>query len=328
MKAPKNWTKNDLYQHLQHAVDVEFFTIPLYLSALYSIKGLDALKPKDYPESAKLILSVVIQEMLHLEIACNLCHALGYKPKLNAPDYSSSDSIPFIHPKKEHLPEQLRDYSIQIRELGEHSLKAFCVIELPQKAMNLDWEHKRSYESIAEMYLALREGINHFWESCYVGSENNNFQKSVFSEYATSHFHVGYSQTVNSLEDAHQAIESIIEQGEGAHGSEVALAYQPPKLKEGEAFNPGWFEGELCHYRKFSLLLNNLEHLPKVYELNEQNEVDQSAFKSAYASFLSELQLSFQTQGMQMSDAFWSSMMKLNQAITEVYKQGNLPNWN
>ena len=66
MKDPAHWTRHDLHQHLQHAVDVEFWTIPLYLTALYSIKGLKELKPSDYPDAAKLVQSVAIQEMLHL----------------------------------------------------------------------------------------------------------------------------------------------------------------------------------------------------------------------------------------------------------------------
>ncbi|MEO8086686.1 MAG: ferritin-like domain-containing protein [Bacteroidota bacterium] len=78
MKNPVNWTKKELYEHLQHAVDVEFWTIPLYLTALYSIKGLKTQRKENYPDAAKLIQSVVIQEMLHLEIVANICNALGY----------------------------------------------------------------------------------------------------------------------------------------------------------------------------------------------------------------------------------------------------------
>ncbi|MBC8045416.1 MAG: hypothetical protein H7Y00_01330, partial [Fimbriimonadaceae bacterium] len=78
MKNPALWTKAELYAHLQHAIDIEFWTIPLYLTALYSIKGLKELKQKDYPDAAKLIQSVVIQGMLHLELVCNISNALGY----------------------------------------------------------------------------------------------------------------------------------------------------------------------------------------------------------------------------------------------------------
>ena len=80
MKAPQNWTVEDLHTHLQQAIDLEFWTIPLYLSALYSIQDLDKLDRDDYPVSAKLLAAVAIQEMLHLELVCNLANALGQQP--------------------------------------------------------------------------------------------------------------------------------------------------------------------------------------------------------------------------------------------------------
>ena len=43
MKSPEQWTREELHTHLQQAIDLEFWTIPLYLSALYSIEGLDEL---------------------------------------------------------------------------------------------------------------------------------------------------------------------------------------------------------------------------------------------------------------------------------------------
>ena len=129
MKHPSLWTRTDLHRHLQHALDVEFWTIPLYLTALYSIKGLKTLKPHDYPDAAKLIQSVVIQEMLHLEIVCNLCNALGYSPKFHPPQYRDEKNIPFIHPKKESLPSHLHGYMCQPDALSESTLKLFCAIE-------------------------------------------------------------------------------------------------------------------------------------------------------------------------------------------------------
>lgn len=111
MKNPAHWTKGDLYHHLQQAIDLEFWTIPLYLTSLYSIKGLKNCDKKNYPPAALLIESVVIQEMLHLEIVCNLCNALGYSPCFNPPHYNEQKGIPFIHPK--NLPDEILNYEIQ-----------------------------------------------------------------------------------------------------------------------------------------------------------------------------------------------------------------------
>src|SRR5206468_147070 len=129
MKHPSLWTKSDLHHHLKHALDLELWTIPLYLTALYSIKDLKKLKPHDYPDAAKLIYSIVIQEMLHLELVCNISNALSYAPKFSPPVYDEQKGIPFIHPTKDCLPELLAGYSVKPQALNENSLRLFCAIE-------------------------------------------------------------------------------------------------------------------------------------------------------------------------------------------------------
>src|SRR5437764_1312993 len=107
MKHPLRWDKSDLHHHLQHALDLELWTIPLYLTALFSIKDLKKLKHHEYPEAAKLILSVVIQEMLHTELVCNIYNALGFSPRFSPPNYDEQKGIPFIHPTVDCLPAEL-----------------------------------------------------------------------------------------------------------------------------------------------------------------------------------------------------------------------------
>ena len=96
---PHSWTKDELYVNLQAAVDVELWTIPLYLTALYSIQSVSSGNQSAYPKYAKLIESVVIEEMLHLQLACNVCNAVGYSPKMNSPVYDEPDGIPFLQVK-------------------------------------------------------------------------------------------------------------------------------------------------------------------------------------------------------------------------------------
>ena len=110
LKHPSAWQKAELYAHLQHALDLELWTIPLYLCSLFSIRGLAKTRHADYPEAAKLVLSVVIQEMLHAELVCNLSHALGYSPRFRFPVYDPAKGIPFIYPGPSALPEDIRGY--------------------------------------------------------------------------------------------------------------------------------------------------------------------------------------------------------------------------
>ncbi|KAA9338982.1 ferritin-like domain-containing protein [Adhaeribacter soli] len=93
---------------LQAAVNVELFTIPLYMTALYSLQGrhqitgnnnlyegrlwpglAPSFQPgksvgkniKENEEAFNTIFSVFIEEMLHLQLASNLANALGTTPK-------------------------------------------------------------------------------------------------------------------------------------------------------------------------------------------------------------------------------------------------------
>lgn len=73
-----------LKEHLQFAMRLELFTIPLYLYAMYSINmelGDDVAK-RNSEEARKTILLIVSQEMLHLSLAGNILLAIGGQPKL------------------------------------------------------------------------------------------------------------------------------------------------------------------------------------------------------------------------------------------------------
>jgi hypothetical protein len=92
----------------QAAVNVELFTIPLYMTALYSIQGMhpitgsasDFYTGRQWPgaktsaladgaapnpgwanrQAFNIVFSVFIQEMLHLQMAANLATAIGHEP--------------------------------------------------------------------------------------------------------------------------------------------------------------------------------------------------------------------------------------------------------
>ncbi len=77
-----------LKQNLQLAIELEHATIPPYLYALYSIRDACNL------EVAGLIRSVVLQEMLHMAIDCNVLNAIGGQPRLGATALIPSNTGP------------------------------------------------------------------------------------------------------------------------------------------------------------------------------------------------------------------------------------------
>jgi len=331
MKHPSNWNKADLHAHLQHALNLELWTIPLYLTALYSIKNLKKLKHNEYPEAAKLVSAVLIQEMLHMELVCNISNALGYSVKFHPPVYQEHKGIPFIHPPKDCLPPDLIGYAVKPQALNEHSLRLFCAIEMPHPHKEIVWDKEKSYDSIGELYCALRIGITKMWDECYVGDAHNIKQKCSFREYHNSHGRShGFSQKVDSVETALKAIEAIIEQGEGSDSIHVPADFRPHKLPEGMEFETAWYKGNLSHYQKFRVLFHSHHKLPDVYEIydGDLNSVSQQQLRKQFLDFLSEMQIHFNSEGEDLPDSFWNHMFAIGEAISAVWESGQCPDFN
>jgi hypothetical protein len=102
----------------QAAVDVELFTIPLYMTSLYSIRGTHeindqyalykgwtwpgaapvapsplfppkALEPNQ--EAFNILFSIFIEEMLHLQMAANMATAVGVAPSFTSPSMQTGN---------------------------------------------------------------------------------------------------------------------------------------------------------------------------------------------------------------------------------------------
>src|SRR5215470_16942527 len=111
--ALKPTDKSALYAIAQAAIDVELFTIPLYMSTLYSIQGMHEInspktsyyKGRLWPGSAStaeprtanekafnIIFSVFIEEMLHLQLAADIANVIGYRPTFTSSALQSADN--------------------------------------------------------------------------------------------------------------------------------------------------------------------------------------------------------------------------------------------
>ena len=151
----KNYPLRDVPTHqaalralCQAAADVELFTIPLYMTALYSIRGTYAapadgqqLWPGMRPRPASsddpnqlaynAIFSVYVQEMFHLQLAGNLTSAMGESPLFQAPKYGGT-TIPCIGDLSK-VP-GYEDVKVELGPLDVDRIKLFIAIETP------DWE--------------------------------------------------------------------------------------------------------------------------------------------------------------------------------------------
>lgn len=183
-RDPKHFKmdRKNLQMLLQMALEVELFTIPLYMSGMYSIEGYHQINTKQsdfyqgrkWPGSApkfrpdeksdpnqnafNKVFKVFIEEMLHLQIAANLCNAYGDKYKVNAhftdnglvnKDYSwncygdDKTTIPGIIDFKDLKESSLfKDVKVKLDALNETHIKLFLAIESSEQDLQKEIREK------------------------------------------------------------------------------------------------------------------------------------------------------------------------------------------
>jgi Ferritin-like len=152
--ATDDWTIGHLRAHLQYAVELELWTIPFYMSALFSIVDRSSA-------AYQFVQSVVHQEMLHLQLASNIANAYGLSPRFDAPRYVDQ-AIPHLDfsidrpdPRPEFSP-----FSAEIGPLDAERVNAMCLVEFPEWGQSPPDLHDNvtEYGSIGAFYDAVELG--------------------------------------------------------------------------------------------------------------------------------------------------------------------------
>lgn len=107
LRAPSSGritTIESLREHLQWAIELEHSTLPPYLCALYS------LDPGRNPEATEVMVSVLVEEMLHMTLAANLMNAVGGWPRLDTPE--------MLAPYPRWLPHGDRSFEVPLVRFG------------------------------------------------------------------------------------------------------------------------------------------------------------------------------------------------------------------
>ncbi|WLE96210.1 MAG: ferritin-like domain-containing protein [Candidatus Electrothrix communis] len=192
-ESPEKWTKQLVQEHAQVAVQIELYTLPFYITAMTSIKDTSC-------DAYKCIGSVIMEEMLHMQLASNLCLALDTKPDFSPPQYGKD--IPYLDP-------ECHDLNASLGPLNQETIETMLLIEIPEDSEGNKSDHttpQYPYSSIAEMYDALREGIRQVGEDAFnwgVEHQQKRFGQQQFRQIITK-----YSDAIN-------AIDTIVNQGEG-----------------------------------------------------------------------------------------------------------------
>ena len=207
-----NCTIESLKKQVQQAIQLEFATIPLYMTSMYSIKeGFNS-------EVYLLIRSVVMQEMLHMAQASNLLIALGGQPKIDseetAPSYPSTGLPGGVLP---HLYVTLEKASIR------HIRDVFMGIEFPHKTEVAVNETIITNATIGQFYKQIEKCLIRLYDQDLFSEPNTLNQV----EWPWDNTH-GELYIITDLESAINAINEICDQGEGA--SPVDPYYEGEKL--------------------------------------------------------------------------------------------------
>lgn len=136
-------TIESLREHLQWAIELEHFTLPPYLCALYS---LDADRN---PVAKEVLASIFIEEMLHMTLAANLLNAVGGRPQLDNPKMLPGYPSP--------LPHGDRSFEVSLFRFGHEALETFLKIEQPSRTGAPP--EGDNYETIGQFYDAIKRGF-------------------------------------------------------------------------------------------------------------------------------------------------------------------------
>jgi hypothetical protein len=218
--APKPETVQD---KLQQAIKLEHATIPLYLYALYS---LDQSKNR---EIAGIIQSVVVEEMLHMTLASNVLNALGGSPVIDNPDFIPTYPGPLPGGVESELKVNLAPFSMT-------QLEAFLKIESPENPLHFPAALvAESVITIGEFYTAIADAITTLGDGAFVNPPRNQVGPNLMRE----------SVVVTNVATARQAIQIIIDQGEGTstspeegEGSGYAHYYRFMQIQKGHLLVP------------------------------------------------------------------------------------------
>jgi rubrerythrin len=128
---------------LQSALQLEFATIPTYLSAAFSLTG--------NSEISDLILRVAIEEMLHLTAVANLMNAIGIAPDIVAAVPKYPYDLTVVDPP---LKLNLRSFSLELVE------ELFMAIEAPEVHVEFPAFAAAPSRTIGQFYKGIIDIIN------------------------------------------------------------------------------------------------------------------------------------------------------------------------
>ena len=292
----------DLQAHLRTAIEVEHSTIPPYLCALYSIQDRNS-------DAANIIRSVVVQEMLHMALACNMLNAVGGTVNLADPTFIPT----YPGPLPGHAPHPPLNISLQACSI-DLVYGTFMEIEKPETVE--DPPEADNYTTIGQFYAAVALGLQTLGPDIYTKDPT----KQVTTIYYPPSGVGGKLFAVTDYQSATDAITEIVDEGEGSPQSE----YDDSSGKE------------LAHYWKFNQIVDQTIPLGAVYPMAADPQTAKLApplqdlsqlFNDCYCLLLRALTQIFNTgDSTPLLGPMYTLMNNIIEPLAVVLMQQPLPN--
>jgi Ferritin-like len=215
---------------LGKAAALEQLVMCQYLYAAFALKDRDddGLPPPQLEATRRWrreLIHIAEQEMLHLALVQNLLTAVGASPALGRPNF----------PLPPHAyPAGIR---MELLPFDERSVRHFIYLERPEGMDMADQDalaaveqaaplppasedeiapRLQDFDTISELYRAIEIGLDRLAERL---GEDRLFLGPRDAQATPRHFRFGELLPVTDLAEAHAAIDTIVEQGEGARGA-------------------------------------------------------------------------------------------------------------
>ena len=211
----------DVRKLVQGAIDLEFATLPPYLYAKLSII------PDRNPAAFERFNSVVLEEMIHMCLACNVMNAIGGTVELNSPKFPG------------RLPGDVAGgHEFNLLPFSKEAVNQGLIIEEPVERVEpvMLATSDDTTITIGEYYERLKTELGKLPRDAW--HENRN-------QVTDDQFFQGQIFGVHNYDDACRAIDNIVSEGEGT------------PVTPNDPGSPLDFEEELAHYYRFWEIAEN-----------------------------------------------------------------------
>jgi hypothetical protein len=214
---------------LGKAAALEQLVMCQYLYAAFSIRSSDdeGLRPEQLEAARRwrrTLFNIAEQEMLHLALVQNLLTAVGAGSALERPNFPlpphaypagiRMELLPFAEPSLRHFIYLERPDGL---DLADQDALAAVEKAAPLALASDDEMSPRlqDFATIGELYRAIEHGFDHLADKL---GESRLFLGPPDAQATPKHFRFPELLPVTDRASAHAAIDTIVEQGEGARG--------------------------------------------------------------------------------------------------------------